>query len=152
MRRTGALALGFALVLGCTPPPPTIDADAFRARWDAYSAALAAGNANAMMAYYFNDGVRIPPNDPAQRGIEAVRQHLSDFFTNYDYVLDEVTADDIQVSTDLAAVRAIYREHWSPKEGGDTTYQAGKWLSVWGLHPDGQWKIKTEMWTVEMVQ
>ena len=154
MRRIPALALTgtFLLLLSCTPPKVPVDPAEFRQHWDAYKTALASGDVDAMAAFYFDDGMRIPPDAPPQRGLTAVREHLAAVFAENEYILDDATPDDIQVSKDLAAVRAVYREHWYPKAGGDTTWQAGRWLSVWGREPDGRWKIRTEMWTVESVE
>lgn len=154
MRRFPALALpaALALMLGCTPPPVPTDPAEFREHWDAYKIALASADVDAMAAFYFDDGMRIPPDKPPQRGLTAVREYLTDFFTEYMYVLDEATPDDIQVAGDLAAVRATYRDHWTPRAGGDTTWTAGRWLSIWGRESEGRWKIRTEMWTVERVE
>ena len=154
MRRRSALVLPAALLFlaHCTPPEPPVDPNEFRTQWDAYTAALSAANAEGMAAFYFDDGMRIPPDKPPQRGLPAVREYLTNVFAENVYVLDEATPDDIQVSGNLAAVRATYRDHSYPRGGGDTTWTAGRWLSVWGRTSEGLWKIRTEMWTVESIQ
>ena len=155
MPRFPALALpaALALALGCAPPPevPTDPAE-FQQHWDAYKTALASADVDAMAAFYFDDGMRIPPDKPPQRGLLAVREYLTSVFAENAYILDEATPDDVHVSGDLATVRATYRDHAYPKAGGDTTWTAGRWLSVWGREPDGRWKIRTEMWTVESIE
>ena len=120
-----------------------------RAQFDAYNAAFAAGDADALATWYVDHAVRIPPDDPMKTGVAAIQAGLATFFADIDYVLDDVTADDVQAAGNLAVIRATFREHWTPKAGGDTTQQTGRWITVWGRQPDGTWKITMDMWTVQ---
>jgi len=81
-------------------------------------------------------------------GIAAIRDDVSTFFEDNDYVLDEVTAPDIQASGDLAVTLSVFREHWTPKAGGETSRQVGQWLVVWQRQSDGSWLIIREMWAI----
>jgi hypothetical protein len=64
-------------------------------------------------------------------------------------VLDEATGPDIQASGDLAVILSTFREHWTPKAGGETAQQVGQWLVVWQRQADGSWLIIREMWAIE---
>lgn len=137
------------LAASCTRGEQPVDLGEIHAQFDAYNAAFAASDANALATLYVDDAVRIPPDEPIETGVTAIQAELATFFADNDYVLDEVTVDDVQASGNLVVIRATFREHWTPKAGGDTTQQTGRWITVWGRQPDGTWKITTEMWTVQ---
>lgn len=151
MRRIVCLTLPAALVFAasCTRGEQPVDLGQVRAQFDAYNAAFAASDADALAAWYADDAVRIDPDEPIETGVAAIQADLATFFADNDYVLDEVTTDDVQASGNLAVIRATFREHWTPKAGGDTMQQTGRWITVWERQPDGTWKITMDMWTLQ---
>ncbi len=150
MQRIICLTILAALVpaASCTRGEQPVDLGEVRAQFDAYNAAFAASDADRLAAWYTDDAVRIDPDEPIETGVAAIQAQLGTFFADNDYVLDEVTTDDVQASGNLAVIRATFREHWTPKAGGDMIQQTGRWITVWERQPDGTWKITTEMWTV----
>jgi len=122
--------------------------DDIRERYDAYNAAFSAADAEAVVAFYADNAIRVDSDGVVMDGIAAIRDDLSTFFGDNDYVLDEVTAPDIQASGDLAVTLSVFREHWTPKAGGETSRQVGQWLVVWQRQSDASWLIIREMWAI----
>ncbi|MCK5484108.1 MAG: DUF4440 domain-containing protein [Gemmatimonadetes bacterium] len=123
--------------------------DDIRERYDAYNAAFSAADAEAVVAFYADNAIRVDSDGSVMDGIAAIREDVSTFFGDNDYVLDEATTPDIQASGDLAVTLSVFREHWTPKAGGETSQQVGQWLVVWQRQSDGSWMILREMWAIE---
>lgn len=152
MQRTARLALFLALgltVTSCAPTEQAVDPNEILDRYDAYNAAFSAADAEAVVAFYVDDAIRVESNGSVEDGTAAIREEVSTFFGDNDYILDEVTPPDIQASGDLAVTLSVFKEHWTPKAGGETTQQVGQWLIVWQRQSDGSWMIIREMWTIE---
>ena len=130
-------------------PTELSDPNEIRARYDAFNDAFSAGDPEAVVAFYADNAIRIYSDGSVMDGIAAIRDDFSIFFGDNDYVLDEVTAPDIQASGDLAVTLSVFREHWTPKAGGETSQQVGQWLVVWQRQSDGSWMIIREMWALE---
>ncbi len=122
--------------------------DGIRERYDAFNAAFGAADAEAVVAFYADNAIRVDSDGAVMDGIAAIRDDMSTFFEDNDYVLDEVTAPDIQASGDLAVTLSVFREHWTPKAGGETSRQVGQWLVVWQRQSDGSWLFIREMWAI----
>ena len=152
MQRTVNLARFLALgvfVTACAPTERAVDPNEIRARYDAFNDAFSAADPEAVVAFYADNAIRVDSDGSFMDGIAAIRDEVSTFFGDNDYVLDEVTAPDIQASGDLAVTLSVFREHWTPKAGGETSQQVGQWLVVWQRQSDGSWMIIREMWALE---
>ncbi len=152
MRRTANLVLFLALgvfVTACAPTEQAVDPNDIRERYDAYNAAFSAADAEAVVAFYADNAIRVDSDGSVMDGTAAIRDELSTFFGDNNYVLDEVTEPDVQASGDLAVTLSVFREHWTPKAGGETSQQVGQWLVVWQRQSDGSWMIIREMWAIE---
>ena len=143
-----SLAIGM-LVTACAPAEQAVDPNEIRERYEAYNSVFGAADAEAVLAFYTDNAIRIDSDGSVMDGIAAIRDEVSTFFGENEYVLDESTAPDVQASGDLAVTLAVFREHWTPKAGGDTTQQVGQWLIVWQRQADGSWMIIREMWAIE---
>ncbi len=152
MRRTANLVLFLALgvfVTACAPTEQAVDPNDIREVYDAFNAAFSAADAEAVEAFYADNATRVDEDGYVMDGIAAIRDEVSTFFGDNDYVLDEATAPDIQASGDLAVTLSVFREHWTPKAGGETSQQVGQWLIVWQRQSDGSWMIIREMYVFE---
>ena len=148
VRLAPSLALGM-LVNACAPAEQAVDPTEIIDRYEAYNAAFGTADAEAVLAFYADNAIRIDSEGSVMDGIAAIRDDLSTFFGENDYVLDEFTTPDVQASGDLAVTLSVFRDHWTPKAGGDVTQQVGQWLIVWQRQADGSWMIIREMWTIE---
>ncbi len=147
MRRYLLLVLVGAVV-SLNAPALLAQEDGIRERYDAFNAAFGAADAEAVVAFYADNAIRVDSDGAVMDGIAAIRDDVSTFFGDNNYVLDEVTAPDIQASGDLAVTLSVFREHWTPKAGGETSRQVGQWLVVWQRQSDGSWLILREMWAI----
>lgn len=119
-----------------TVSAPTADRAADRATIEAmtadYSAAVQAGDADAVGALYADDAVIHPPGEPSARG----RQALDAYFARV-----HAEPRDHTYATENVVV----------SEAGDLAYEVGTWaggkyLSVYRRTPDG-WRIAADAWS-----
>jgi len=138
------------VVAACQPAIQPTDPAEIQQQYDAYNRAFNAQDVNATAAFYTSDAVRMPNDGTTQTGT-AIRDSLASFWQLNTYAADTVSAPEIQVAGDLAVTFSTFTEHWTPRAGGATTRQTGRWLLVWRHQSDGSWKISKEMWTVQRV-
>ncbi len=148
---TSFLLLGL-LVTACARTEPAANPDEIRQQYDAYDAAFQNNDVNAILAFYTDDAVRLPSDGSIITGLATIRDSMVVFREQNDYVLDEYSPPQIQVSGDLAVTYSTFDEHWTSNATGETTRQVGRWLLVWQRQSDGSWKISKEMWTAEQPQ
>jgi len=133
------IALLAALLLAACASMPASDAEpAIRKMDEEFSAAARAGNVEGMMAIYADDAVLMPPNFPAFRGRDAVRQFWSGFLAA-GQIDATVAADRVIQSGDLAVEIGHYNLKITPKGGGAPIEDAGKFTLTWQRR-GGQWK------------
>ena len=121
------------------------DVEALRELVRQYDTGVNSNNLDDVMAFYADDAVQMPPDEPVVIGKEGIRSRGEPFYEiNTDKLESKV--EDIQVSGDWAFLQISYTESWTPKEGGDTTTDIGKWVLILKRQADGSWKIATEIW------
>ncbi len=118
---------------------------AFRALIRQLDAEVNAGNLDGVMAFYADDAVQMPPDTPIFIGKEALHSGFEGFLAANTVELSS-TVEDIRVSGDLAFLRLSYTQSVTPKDGGDTTTEVGKWVLLLARQVDGSWRITTEIW------
>jgi len=130
------------VVCGCAPAPadPSVDREAIRAAAGRIFAAVAAGDAAALMAEYADDAILMGAGAPMMQGKPAIT-------TAIEGLLGGVTFEDVQsdvvnitVSGDLGIETGTYRWTTVPA-GGSPMPDQGKYVHVWGRTPDGAWKV-----------
>ena len=144
---------GFAV--GCAAPEdaePVPVRDTSQANLDAimaltadYMEAYNAGDAEAFVALFSEDAIRMPPNAPILAGIDRIRANAITLFETYD---GEVTinVDENRFSGDLAITRGTWATRLVPKVGGEALEDIGSWLNVSVRGQDGRWKISRSIW------
>ena len=126
--------------------PITPDSAAVRHAIDAdnarFSDAFKRGDAAAMATHYGEGAVVMLANAPAWDGTAAIKQGLTDFFSNVSVPNFQLTTHDVIVGPDYAIERGTYEMTIHPKSGtGADVNDKGKYLTVWELQQDGSWKI-----------
>jgi uncharacterized protein (TIGR02246 family) len=145
MKRFAVLA---TLVFAACASMPSNDADSAIRRIDAdFAASAHAGNAVAIAAVYADDAIFMPPNLPAFRGPDAIRQFWTGFLGagQIDVVL---TPDRITQSGDLAAEIGHYDLTITPK-GAAPIHDKGKYLVTW-KRTAGTWKIAGDIFNSDL--
>ena len=76
-----------------------------------------AGNVDGFMAFYADDTVQMPPNNPIVIGKDSLRSGAEKFFAAN---INEIrsTVEDIRVSGDWAFMRLTYTASSTPKDDG----------------------------------
>jgi len=99
-----------------------------------------------LVALFADDAVRMPPDQPAIQGREAIRSQSEAFSAENTGELSS-TVEDVRVSGDWGFVRISYTESSTPRAGGETTTTVGKWILICERQADGSWQITNEMWS-----
>ena len=146
MKRTFVL---FALVL-CVAGTALADHDvekAIRANDDLIEAAVKAGNAAEATAMYADDAVAMPPNMPALKGREGLKEFWKSAFAMGKTEID-LMIDDVKVSGDLAIERGRWMFTLTPS-GAAPVKDNGKYLVVW-RNRGGKWQIVDDIWNSDL--
>lgn len=108
-----------------------------------YAVITNAGDWDRWISLWADDGVQMPPDDPARVGKEQIRAGMKPLFDqlNLDIVIHSI--EDAKIYGDLGLTRCIYSLKATPKAGGETidVMPEGKALTLYGRQPDGSWKI-----------
>lgn len=110
------------------------DEAAIRAIWESYASHRVAGDAEAWLGLWDENGIQMPPGVPA-RGIETLRPALADVFASRPYEAMEITPEEIVVTGDWAYSRGNY----TVDAGG--SHLEGKFLTIFRRQDDGGWRI-----------
>ena len=110
-----------------------------------FAAAFNAGDAGAVAGLYTDDAMRMPPNEPAVVGREAILSRFEAEFAEFAGQLAN-PAEEIHVAGDWAFLRGTYTMTLTPSAGGEPTQDTGKYLVVVQRQPDGTWLTKREIW------
>jgi len=112
---------------------------------DAHVAALNAGDADGWVACFDPDAVQMPPNEPANVGIDCIRAWSHAFLSAF-RVEFSVAPADVEVVADHAIERGAWEIVLTPRAGGDPLRDAGKYLTTYHQQPGGAWAMMYDIW------
>ncbi len=140
--------LGFGRQLAAEQPEPSVsaaDVASIRAIFAEYQSTVNDGDAAGFADLHTEDTIRMPPDSPALVGKDAI---LSDSEASVDQVVFTLSNEvaEVEVTGDWAFVRGDWKATVTPKEGGQTAEESGKWLSIAQRQPDGAWKLHRHIW------
>jgi uncharacterized protein (TIGR02246 family) len=119
------------------------DITAIKEMLNRYALITNAGDWDQWISLWADDGVQMPPDDPARIGKEQIRAGMKPLFDqlNLDIVIHSI--EDAKIYGDLGFTRCIYTLKATPKAGGETidVMPEGKALTLYARQPDGSWKI-----------
>ena len=119
------------------------DITAIKEMLNRYALITNAGDWDQWISLWADDGVQMPPDDPARIGKEQIRAGMKPLFDqlNLDIVIQSI--EDARIYGDLGFTRCIYTLKATPKAGGETidVMPEGKALTLYERQPDGSWKI-----------
>ena len=109
-----------------------------------YLLAQDASDVEGCLSYWDDDGVLMPPNEPAVVGKDALRSWYGSAFDQFglDYT---VTFAEIEVAGDWSFARGSHEGALIPKGGGEPIPEKGKYLEIHRRQPDGSWKFARHM-------
>ena len=112
---------------------------------DGHVDALNEGDADAWVSCFGSDGVQMPPNEPANLGIDRIRAWTQAFLSAF-HVEFSATPADVEVVADRAIERGAWEIALLPRGGGEPMRDAGKYLTTYRRHADGSWLMVDDIW------
>ena len=143
---TGFVVLAVAALAGCQAgPKPLTDADrAMGQQMDSmFSAAVGAGDAEAMTAQYAPGAMLLPPGMPMMKGTDQIRQMWKGM-TSVKVTL-QLTQETADGAGDFMYTTGKYHYQELPAETG--AHEDGKYLEVFRRGADGKWMIVADSWS-----
>ena len=106
-----------------------------------YGLACNTGDIELYMSLWDDNGVQMPPDEPAVIGKEQIRARMGTLFNLFFMEMLSLTTEEVQVAGDWAFTRATYMLSLTPKAGGEPILVDGKDLNISKRQADGTWKI-----------
>ncbi|MCP5111644.1 MAG: DUF4440 domain-containing protein [bacterium] len=105
-----------------------------------------AGDAAGVAAFYTDDTIQMPPNEPAVIGKEEIQSAGQRIFDQFTAEM-AFSIDEVQVASDWAFSRGTYTATLTPRAGGEPGNEGiGKGLDIYRRQPDGSSKIYLAIW------
>lgn len=144
------LVLGAAAVLLSATRAPAIDqaADAkmLTKLDDDWSKSAATKDATKVAAFYAEDAIAYPPDEPLVSGRAAAQKVWATYFAVPEFSISwKTTHADVATSGDLGFTSGTYEDSFKGPDG-KTVKEAGKYVCVWKKQKDGSWKAAHDIW------
>ena len=136
----GAVDATSAADIAETCSPETAQSAVTRA-FEGFVSARNARDPDAVMSFFAKDILISYPGHP-DSGFDALREIFRKNYSNPD-IQGRYSADieEVQVSGDLAFVRAVWTADLEQKSTGRKVRSQDKDLEIWRCQPDGSWKL-----------
>lgn len=148
----GCFAL-VALAAGCKEAPPPVDTQgAVDAAMVADSAALKAAQAldvSGFVAYYADDAMVMPPNQPAVSTPSSIRKVWTAMLAPGTQISWTPNKVEPAASGDLVYEQGTYSLTASGVDGKSANDE-GKYLAIWKRQLDGSWKEVEDIWNSDL--
>jgi uncharacterized protein (TIGR02246 family) len=126
-----------------------VDVEGIRRVREAHVAALNASDVDAWVSLFTDDGVQMPPNAPANVGKDSIRS-WSDALLGMFRATFALSVAEIQVVGDWAFERGSYRIGLTPRTGGQSIQDNGKYITIYRRRPpSGPWRIARDIWNTD---
>lgn len=136
----GAIGTTSAADIAATCSPETAQSAVTRA-FEGLVRARSARDTDAVMSFFAKDALLSYPGHP-DSGFDAIREVLRKSYSHPD-IQGRYSAEieEVQVSGDLAFVRAVWTADLEQKSTGRKVRTQDKDLEIWRCQPDGSWKL-----------
>lgn len=115
---------------------------------DAYVTAFVEGDAAALAALYSDDGMRMAPNQAADRGRDAIQAAFEMQFEMTSSRTLELETIDYGASGDLVYSVGTYALGYEIE--GEAVTESGKWLVVSRVTAEGEWQVVAQAWNSDL--
>jgi len=105
-----------------------------------YAASLNSGDLDRWVALWTDDGIQMPPGEPAVVGKQHIRTRNGAGLDRFKFDMG-ITNEELRVAGDWAYIRGTYKATLQPKQGGEPVLIDGKYMSILAKQPDGSWKL-----------
>jgi uncharacterized protein (TIGR02246 family) len=112
---------------------------------EAHSAALNQAGLDAWAAVFSEDAVQMPPNAPANIGRAMIRAWCQAFLNSVraEFALEVA---EVRVAGDWAFEKGAYRIRVSPRAGGETFEDTGKYITICQKQANDAWLTARDIW------
>lgn len=123
------------------------DRKAMEARVADFDKAVRAADWPAVVLFYSEEGMLLPPNAPVVQGREAMQK----FFEGWPKITEfKESVTEIEGYGDLASMRGTYEMTMTPPGVTAPLKDTGKSLAVWRKQPDGSWLVSRVSWNSDL--
>jgi uncharacterized protein (TIGR02246 family) len=132
-------------------PAPDLEAEAamLMETSRAWSAAAGSGDIDAILSYWADDAVMMPPGQPPLRGKAAIRDYVESGSTIPGFSIEwEPLEAHVATSGDMAYLIERNRISFQDSTGATVT-ETNKVVTVWRKQHDGSWKNVLDMWNAD---
>lgn len=119
-------------------------ASAAEAIWKEYTESLNAGDLERWLDLWTEDGIQMPPDEPAIAGLDSIRARNEAVLDKFTIDMG-VTNEEVETAGDWAYARGTYTARLMPKDGGRPISIDGKYLTILARQPDGSWRIHRDI-------
>jgi ketosteroid isomerase-like protein len=113
---------------------------------EAWSAAAGKRDVDAVAAFYADDAIAYPPNEPMAKGKAAAKKVWGAYFSEPSFKISWKTEHaEVAASGDIGFTSGTYQDSYNGPDGA-TVHEKGKFLCVWKKQADGTWKAIHDMW------
>ncbi len=123
----------------------SVDISGIESLRDAHVAALNAGDAEGWAGCFTEDAVQMPPHFGANAGKAAIEGWSKGFLGMFACRFS-LSVDEVQATDDWAFERGRYDITLTPKAGGESMDDNGKYITLYQRQSDGSWKIARDIW------
>jgi len=143
--------IAFTTTLACTSPPHDSVTESLLAVDRAFDSVVADRGVEGWVSFFADSGIQMPEGSGIVIGHDAIRRHMSGFFSDTKQKLRWVP-DKAEASSD--GTLGYTMGHWTLTVRDSTGQHAayrGKYLTVWRRQADGSWKAETDVGNTEPV-
>lgn len=151
-RATVATALVLAVSCTAASPPDTraADEEAVRKADADWAKAAQSKSVDAWAAFYSDDAVLLPPNEPLQTGADNIKKSIGTLLGLPNLAISWQSAKvEVARGGDLAYLYGRYEVSFDESPGKRTT-DRGKIVEVWRKQTDGSWKCIVDTWNSDL--
>jgi len=102
--------------------------------------AVSAGDVEAEVSRFTEDGIYMWPDAPSIEGHRALREWFEERFARVEARIEKETKE-IEICGDWAFERGTYVARIRPKSSGTVRTVRGKYINIFRRQPDGSWRI-----------
>jgi uncharacterized protein (TIGR02246 family) len=113
-------------------------------------AAVNAGDANTWAACFTDDAVQMPPHFGANAGKAAIQGWSSGFLSQFACRFS-LSVEEVRAPGDWAFERGRYKITLTPRAGGGSLDDIGKYITIYQRQSDGSWKIARDIWNSDLL-
>ena len=116
------------------------DVNLIRELWIEYASALTAGDMERWISLWISGGIEMQAAGLLLSGTEQIRAASQPVMDLFDTEMT-ISPEDVRIHGDCAYSYGSYKHAMTPKEGGESICNTGRFLTILEKQANGSWKI-----------